>query len=226
MLLFMFKKCALNLECCNTVMKTTNQFCCSMSTAKVIIQISAFQKLLITVLFHTRVRLLKVMYLHHVPLQIEFQSKHLCTTWLGASIRLFFFVHNSNVHSQMALPIELLQALAALVRLFFAVHTFNMSLQGGFGCKCHVTVFEVTIKWFCELTLNVCLHTAQGCHRVLVSLISWPGQLLSLNPCRRPKILARMLFLRILSLTVVIVRGHYSLIDWRLWLNIGENIQT
>ena len=34
----------------------------------------------------------------------------------------------------------------------------------------------------------------QGWNRVLVSLISWPGQLLSLNPCRRPKILARMLF--------------------------------
>ena len=44
----------------------------------------------------------------------------------------------------------------------------------------------------------------QGWNRVLVSLFSWPGQLLSLNPCRRPKILARMLFLRILSLTVVI----------------------
>ena len=36
-------------------------------------------------------------------------------------------------------------------------------------------------------------------HRVLVSLISWPGQLLSLNPCRRLKILARMLFLGIFS---------------------------
>ena len=73
---------------------------------------------------------------------------------------------------------------------------------------------------------NMCVPMSQGWNRVLVSLFSWPGQLLSLNPCRRPKILARMLFLRILSLTVVIVRGHYSLIDWRLWLNIGENIQT
>ena len=34
----------------------------------------------------------------------------------------------------------------------------------------------------------------QECYRVLVSLKSWPGQLLSLNPCLRPKILARMLF--------------------------------
>ena len=49
-----------------------------------------------------------------------------------------------------------------------------------------------------------CKSEVQGCYRVLVSLISWPGQLLSLNPCWRPKILARMLFLRILSLTVVI----------------------
>ena len=44
---------------------------------------------------------------------------------------------------------------------------------------------------------------AQGCHRVLVSLFSWPGQLLSLFPCQRLKFLARMLFLGILSLTVV-----------------------
>ena len=45
----------------------------------------------------------------------------------------------------------------------------------------------------------------QDCYRVLVSLFSWPGQLLSLNPCWRPKILARMLFGGILSLTVVIL---------------------
>ena len=43
----------------------------------------------------------------------------------------------------------------------------------------------------------------QDCYRVLVSLISWPGQLLSLFPCQRIKFLARMLFLGILSLTVV-----------------------
>ena len=74
--------------------------------------------------------------------------------------------------------------------------------------------------------LHLLVTRGQGWNRVLVSLISWPGQLLSLNPCRRPKILARMLFLRILSLTVVIVRGHYSLINWRLCSNIGESIQT
>ena len=34
----------------------------------------------------------------------------------------------------------------------------------------------------------------QGSYLVLVSQKSWPGQLLSLYPCRRPKILARMLF--------------------------------
>ena len=45
----------------------------------------------------------------------------------------------------------------------------------------------------------------QDCYRVLVSIISWPGQLLSLNPCQRPKILARMLFFGILCLTVVIL---------------------
>ena len=45
----------------------------------------------------------------------------------------------------------------------------------------------------------------QECFRVLVSLISWPGQLLSLNPCRRPKILARMLFLGILSSTAIVI---------------------
>ena len=40
----------------------------------------------------------------------------------------------------------------------------------------------------------------QDCNRVFVSLISWPGQLLSLNPCGRPKILARMPFFGIYAL--------------------------
>ena len=44
------------------------------------------------------------------------------------------------------------------------------------------------------------LNLDQDCNRVLVSLISWPGQLLSLNPCGRPKILARMPFLGIYAL--------------------------
>ena len=44
----------------------------------------------------------------------------------------------------------------------------------------------------------------QGWNRVLVSLFSWPGQLLVLVSLPEAKILARMLFLRILSLTVVI----------------------
>ena len=58
----------------------------------------------------------------------------------------------------------------------------------------------------------------QGCHRVLVSLKSWPGQLLSLYPCLRPKILARMLFLRILSLEVVILDiTAYLIIDCEYW---------
>ena len=45
-----------------------------------------------------------------------------------------------------------------------------------------------------EFTLQLDATPSQGWNRVLVSLISWPGQLLSLYPCRRPKILARMLF--------------------------------
>ena len=49
--------------------------------------------------------------------------------------------------------------------------------------------------------------TNQGCHRVLVSLFSWPGQLLSLNPCGRPKILARMPFLGIYALFCRIFGG-------------------
>ena len=58
----------------------------------------------------------------------------------------------------------------------------------------------------------------QGCHRVLVSLFSWPGQLLSLNPCQRPKILARMLFWGILSLTVVILEiTAYLIRDCDYW---------
>ena len=59
----------------------------------------------------------------------------------------------------------------------------------------------------------------QGCHRVLVSLISWPGQLLSLNPCRRPKILARMLFFWILSFPVVIL----DITPYLIIVIIGEN---
>ena len=46
---------------------------------------------------------------------------------------------------------------------------------------------------------------AQGWNRVLVSLFSWPGQLLVLVSLPEAKILARMLFLRILSFTVVII---------------------
>ena len=42
------------------------------------------------------------------------------------------------------------------------------------------------------------IHVMQDWNRVLVSLISWPGQLLSLFPCERLKFLARMLFLGIL----------------------------
>ena len=51
------------------------------------------------------------------------------------------------------------------------------------------------------------VHVGQGCNRVLVSLISWPGQLLSLNPCGRPKILARMPFLGIYALFCRIFGG-------------------
>ena len=62
------------------------------------------------------------------------------------------------------------------------------------------------------------LFRKQGCHRVLVSLFSWPGQLLSLNPCQRPKILARMLFWGILSLTVVILEiTAYLIRDCDYW---------
>ena len=42
------------------------------------------------------------------------------------------------------------------------------------------------------------IHVMQDWNRVLVSLISWPGQLLSLFSCERLKFLARMLFLGIL----------------------------
>ena len=67
-----------------------------------------------------------------------------------------------------------------------------------------------------EGRLDQVIH--QGCHRVLVSLFSWPGQLLSLNPCQRPKILARMLFWGILSLTVVILEiTAYLIRDCDYW---------
>ena len=57
----------------------------------------------------------------------------------------------------------------------------------------------------------------QGWNRVLVSLISWPGQLLSLNPCRRPKILARMLFFGDFVFNSS-NSWHYTIFDYRLWL--------
>ena len=46
----------------------------------------------------------------------------------------------------------------------------------------------------CKVTNWGLDQMGQGWNRVLVSLIFWPGQLLSLNPCRWPKFLARMLF--------------------------------
>ena len=56
----------------------------------------------------------------------------------------------------------------------------------------------------------LCFWNNQEWYRVLVSLISWPGQLLSLNPCGRPKILARMPFLGIYALFCRIF-GIYAL---------------
>ena len=64
-------------------------------------------------------------------------------------------------------------------------------------------VFQISpclVRW----VYNWLLAYHQGCYRVLVSLFSWPGQLLVLESLPEAKILARMLFLRILSLTVVI----------------------
>ena len=69
-------------------------------------------------------------------------------------------------------------------------------------CCCHSWSFVLSFKVPPRCYLG---SLAQGWYRVLVSPNSWPGQLLSLNPCRRPKILARMLFLGILSLPVVIL---------------------
>ena len=70
-----------------------------MSFAEVIFQMSQLQKLLVTILLNTSVRLFKAVDLHHVSLQIELQSKLLCTSWLGAGMRRFFIVHNFSVHS-------------------------------------------------------------------------------------------------------------------------------
>ena len=118
-------ECALECECCSTVFKTTNQLGCSMNTAEVIFQMFVFDKLLVAILFDTSKRLLKVVGRHHVPLQIPFLSKLLCTTWLRASMRCFFVVHNSNVHGQIAAVTELPQALVTLIWLFFVVHTLR-----------------------------------------------------------------------------------------------------
>ena len=58
-------------------------------------------------------------------------------------------------------------------------------------------------------------RSGQGWNRVLVSLISWPGQLLSLFPCERLKFLARMLFLGILSTDAL--RQTLSWPGWQWW---------
>ena len=82
----------------------------------------------------------------------------------------------------------------------------------GDGCRTRHGGLKHTIK-----DLH-CKSGVQGCYRVLVSLISWPGQHLSLNPCWRPKILASMLFLGILSLTVVIIEiTAYLIKDCDYW---------
>ena len=39
-----------------------------------------------------------------------------------------------------------------------------------------------------KVYISLRIFSSQGWNRILVSLFSWPGQLLSLNPCRRPKI--------------------------------------
>ena len=54
-----------------------------------------------------------------------------------------------------------------------------------------------------SIALSEVNDSGQGWYSVLVSLKSWPGQLLSSYSCRRPKILARTLFCEILSLEVV-----------------------
>ena len=69
-----------------------------------------------------------------------------------------------------------------------AVEMIDPRSRGFEGCQ----FFQFLFHWSC-LGLPKQLNLHQGCYRVLVSLISWPGQLLSLNPCRRPNILARRL---------------------------------
>ena len=78
-----------------------------------------------------------------------------------------------------------------------------------------VSSFLPALSWKNSAALYL---LTQGWNRVLVSVISWPGQLLSLYPCLRPKILARMLFLGILSLKVVILDiTAYLIIDCDYW---------
>ena len=63
-------------------------------------------------------------------------------------------------------------------------------------------------------------YSNQDWNRVLVSLISWLEQLLSLFPCERLKFLARMLFLGILSRTIV--RMLFSYFVWPIILADGK----
>ena len=102
-----------------------------------------------------------------------------------------------------------------LGRKYSIWHCFIMPcMLNMFECLCvrkvpACPVFESVLYWhglFRSSLGSDCVANSplcQDCYRVLVSLISWPGQLLSLFPCQRLKFLARMLFLGILSLTVV-----------------------
>ena len=76
-----------------------------MSTAEVISQFTEFHKLLITILFNTRVRLFKVVDSHHVHLQEVLQAALLRT--VATLIWLCFLVHHLNMPIQISLVTEL-----------------------------------------------------------------------------------------------------------------------
>ena len=165
-LLFMHPECALECERCSTISKTTNQLGCSMNTAEVIFQMFVFDELLVAILFDTSKRLLKVVGSHHVLLQILFLSKLLCTTWLRASMRCFFIVHHSNVHSQIAAVTELLQALVTLIWLFFVVHRLNVLAQIALLAELLQTLATLILLHF------LVHHVDMSVQMVLVDLLS------------------------------------------------------
>ena len=72
-------------------------------------------------------------------------------------MRLFFFVHNSNVSSQMALLAELLKTLVTLVWLDFVVHMQILNVSSQMALPIELLQVLATLIRLLLCTLLMCL---------------------------------------------------------------------